>query len=85
MFIVKASLVAQTVKSLPTMQETRVWSLGQEDYLEKEMATHSSILASKITWIDSLVGNTPWGREESNMTDRLKHTVIIWKSRNITF
>ena len=67
------------------MQETRVWSLGQEDYLEKEMATHSSILASKITWIDSLVGNTQCGRKESNMTDRLKHTVIIWKSRNIIF
>ena len=40
------SLVAQTVKRLPTMQETRVQSLGQEDLLEKGMATHSSILAS---------------------------------------
>ena len=39
------SLVTQTVKRLPTMQETRVQSLGQEDLLEKEMATHSSILA----------------------------------------
>ena len=43
------SLVAQTVKSLPTMQETWVQSLGCEDLLEKEMATHSSILAWKIT------------------------------------
>ena len=43
-----ASLVAQTVKSLPAMQETRVQSLGQEDPLEKEMATHPSILAWKI-------------------------------------
>ena len=42
------SLVAQTVKRLPTMQETRVQSLGWEDPLEKEMATHSSILAWKI-------------------------------------
>ena len=42
------SLVAQMVKHLPTMQETRVQSLGQEDLLEKEMATHSSILARKI-------------------------------------
>jgi len=42
-----ASLVAQTVKSLPTVQETRVQSLGQEDPLKKEMATHSSILAWK--------------------------------------
>ena len=39
------SLVAQTVKHLPTMWETQVQSLGQEDLLEKEMATHSSILA----------------------------------------
>ena len=42
----KTSLVAQTVKRLPTVQETRVQSLGQEDLLEKGMATHSSILAS---------------------------------------
>ena len=40
-----ASLVAQTVKNLPAMQETQVWSLGQEDPLEKGMATHSSIAA----------------------------------------
>ena len=41
----EASLVVQTVKNLPAMQETRVQSLGQEDALEKGMATHSSILA----------------------------------------
>ena len=46
------SLVAQRVKRLPTMQETRVRSLGQEDSLEKEMATHSSTLAWKITWTE---------------------------------
>ena len=45
-------LVAQTVKSLPTMRETRVWSLGQEDPLEKEMATQSSTLAWKILWTE---------------------------------
>ena len=45
-----ASLVAQTVKRLPAMQETWVPSLAQEDPLEKEMATHSSILAWKIPW-----------------------------------
>ena len=44
------SLVAQTVKRLPTMRETWVRSLGCEDLLEKEMATHSSILAWKIPW-----------------------------------
>ena len=43
-----ASLVAQTVKNLPAMQEAQVWSLGQEEPLEEEMATHSSILAWRI-------------------------------------
>ena len=42
----------QMVKSLPAMQETRVLSLGQEDPLEKEMATHSSILAWRIPWTE---------------------------------
>ena len=46
--IIWASLVAQTVKRLPAMQETRVQFLGQEDPLEKEMAIHSSTLAWKI-------------------------------------
>ena len=46
------SLVAQTVKRLPTMQESRVQSLGWEDLLEKEMATLSSILPWKIPWIE---------------------------------
>ena len=46
------SLVAQAAKCLPTMRETWVQSLGQEDLLEKEMATHSSILAWKIPWTE---------------------------------
>ena len=46
------SLVAQTVKCLPTMRETWVQSLGQEDLLEKKVATHSSILAWKIPWTE---------------------------------
>ena len=45
-------LVAQTVKCLPTMWETQVQSLGWKDFLEKEMATHSSILAWKILWTE---------------------------------
>ena len=49
---VGASLVAYKVKHLPAMQETRVQSLGQEVPLEKEMATHSSILAWKIPWTE---------------------------------
>ena len=44
--------MAQTVKRLPTMQETWAQSLGREDLLEKEMATHSSILAWKIPWME---------------------------------
>ena len=44
--------MAQTVKCLPIMQETRVQSLGQEDLLEKEMSTHSSILAWEIPWME---------------------------------
>ena len=46
-----ASLVAQTIKNLPAMQETWVRSLGREDPLEEGMATHSSILAWRIPWI----------------------------------
>ena len=44
--------MAQTVKRLPTMQEAQVQSLGREDLLEKEMATHSSILAWKVPWTE---------------------------------
>ena len=51
-----ASLVAHMVKNLPTMWETWVRSLGWEDPLEKEMATHSSILAWKIPWTEELGG-----------------------------
>ena len=47
-----ASLVAQLVNNLPAMRETWVQSLGREDLLEKEMATHSSILAWKIPWME---------------------------------
>ena len=52
-YILKAdSLVAQKLKHLTAMQETRVQSLGWEDPLEKEMATHSSILAWRIPWTE---------------------------------
>ena len=47
-----ASLVVQWVKNLPEVCETQVRSLGREDFLEKEMATHSSILGWKIPWME---------------------------------
>ena len=50
------SLVAQTVKRLPAVRETKVRSLGEEDPLEKEMATHSSTLAWKILWTEEPSG-----------------------------
>ena len=52
------------IKKHPEMQETWVRSLGQEDPLEKGMATHSSILAWRIPW--GLVGNSPWGFKEGH-------------------
>ena len=51
------------VKKLPAMQKTQVQSLGQEGPLEKEMATHSSILAGKSQGQRSLVGHSPWGHK----------------------
>ena len=61
-----ASLVAQTVKNLPAMKETQVQSLDWEDALKKGMATHSSILAWGIPWIEE---PGPWGCKESDMTE----------------
>ena len=59
------------VKNLPAMQETQVQSLGQEDSLEKRMATHSSILAGEFHGQGSLAGYSPWGCKESDMTEQL--------------
>ena len=56
MHYARTSLVAQMLKRLPTMQETRVQSLGWEDPLEKEMATHSSILTLRIPWTQETDG-----------------------------
>ena len=55
--------MAQTLKHLPTMRETWVQSLGQEDPLEKEMATHSSILAWKIPWTEGPGGLQSMGSQ----------------------
>ena len=64
--LLRASLVAQTVKNLPAMQGTWVQSLGQEDPLEKRMVTHSSILAWKIPWTEKpgrLQSYSLWSRK----------------------
>ena len=67
-----ASLVVQLVKNLPAMQETLAQFLGWEDPLKKEMATHSSTLTWTIPCTErSLVGYSPWGHKESDMTDQL--------------
>ena len=60
--------MTQTVKNLPARQETRVLSLGWEDPLEKEMATHSAILAWKIPWTEESDRLQSMGLHESDMT-----------------
>ena len=67
----RTELVAQTIKKLPAMLETWVQPLDWEDLLEKGMATHSSILAWRIPWEKSLVGYSPRGCKESDMTEQL--------------
>ena len=62
-----ASLVAQLIKKLPARQETWVQSLGQKDLLEKEMATHSSVLAWRIPWTEEP------GRLQSMGSQRVRH------------
>ena len=59
--------MVQTVKRLPAMRETQVRSLGREDPLEKEMETHSSILAWKIPWMEES------GRLQSMGSQRVRH------------
>ena len=63
MLLIRTSLVAQSVKNLPAMQETWVQSLGQEDPLEEGMATHSSILAWRIPWREEPGGLQPMGSQ----------------------
>ena len=61
--------MVQAVKDLPAMQENRVQSLGWEDPLEKEMATHCSIVGWKIPCAEELAGYSPWGRKKSDTTE----------------
>ena len=67
MWLPWTSQVAQTVKHLPALQDTRVQSLGLEDLLEKEMAIHSSTLAWKIPWTEEP------GRLQSMRLQRVRH------------
>ena len=62
--LVRASLVAQTVKNLPAVQETWIRSLGWEDPLEEGMTPHSNILALRIPWTE-----TPGGRQTMKVTE----------------
>ena len=74
LLILWASLVAETLKNPPAMQETQLWSLGRKDPLEKEMAPHSSILAWKIPWMGDpgrLLHDSPWGHKELDTTEWL--------------
>ena len=66
-----ASLVAQTVKNVPVMQETRVRSLGWEDPLEKEIAPHSSILAKRIPWTQEPGRLLSMGLKETDRAEQL--------------
>ena len=66
--------MAQMVKRLPTLRETRVRSPGWEDPLAKEMATHSSILAWKIPWTEEPGGLQSMGCKESDMTEQFHFT-----------
>ena len=81
-----SSLVAQLVKNLPAVQETRLRPLGREDPLEKEMATHSSTVARKIPWTEEPGGLQSVGSQESDTTERLNQqtvailvTIILYK------
>ena len=71
------------LKRLPAMRETWVRALGQEDPLEKEMATHSSILAQRIPWTEEPVGYSPRGRKESDTTERLNSNFLLETEENL--
>ena len=73
-----ASLVAQTVKNLPAVQETWVQSMGWEDPLEEGMATHSSILAWRIPRTEEPSKVYPWDYKESDMSDLHTQTMSLY-------
>ena len=70
--------MAQTVKRLPTMRETWVQSLGWEDLLEKEMQPTPVFLPGESHRWRSVVGYSPWGRKESDVTEQASHTHLYY-------
>ena len=64
-------MVAQLVKNLTAMQKIQVHSLGRDDPLEEEMATHPSFLAWRVPWTEEPGRYSPWGHKESDMTEQL--------------
>ena len=76
--VIGASLVAQTVKNLPAMQETWVLSLGQEDPLKKGMATHSSILTWRISWAEEPGGLQPMGSQRVSVYRRSQSASVLY-------
>ena len=72
------------VKNLSATQETQVRSLGQKDPLEKEMATHSNILAWRTPWTESVAGYSLWGHKESDITKR-QSTSVLSKENLVLF
>ena len=71
----RSSLVARMVKNLPAIQETQVQSLGREDPLEREMATHSSILAWRIPWTEEPGGLQSMGSQRVGHDEHLTVTL----------
>ena len=67
-YSLRTSLIARLVKNLPAMQETQVQFLGRKDPLEKEMATHSSILAWRMPWTEEPGRLQSMGSQKSDMT-----------------
>ena len=80
-----ASLVAQRLKHLPPMRETRVRSLDREDPLEKETATYSSILAWRIPWTEEPGKLQSTGRKELDTTERLHFTSLHFNLKDLKY
>ena len=73
----------QTVKNMPEMRETRIWSLGQEDPLEKEKATHFSILAWRIPWTGEPGGLQSMGSQRVGGNWATKQERMHWINHSI--